>query len=497
MAVTSSTLLTRAASEGRMWYPALLSPGLVGRYNPLNMISHRRVLVLFLVAFTVVPASAEDWTRFRGPNGSGIARGEGYPSEFSPEQNVAWKAPVRPGKSSLVLSERHVFLTAFDEGKLFTQCFNRRTGKLAWEQFVERSREADLHQLNEPASVAPVTDGENVYVFFRDVGLISYDAAGNHRWTTALGPFANYMGQSSSPIIADGRIVLQLDQAEGSYVAAFNPRNGEIEWKTPREEGQGWATPLVYEGSSGPQLVTVSRSWIGGHRLDNGKRLWGKQAIPPAIVASPVLNNDTVYTFGYGNEANRRWEPAFLKKDKDGDGVLSQAEHGDHAFMAGLAKYTGNKDGVLTMQEWVSGARETVAPSSMVAFRFGDAAEPRELWRREKAFNYVIPSALIYDDVIYLIKKGGILETLDAETGETLKRGRVREAIEGYTASPVAADGKVYLASEGGKIAVLRAAGQWEITNVNDLGEEIFATPALSDGKLFVRTAKHLYAYGN
>ncbi len=453
-------------------------------------------IILILVTFAAIPAPGEDWTRFRGPNGSGIAQGNGYPSEFGPDQNVAWKASVRPGKSSPVLSERHIFLTAFEDGKLFTQCYDRQTGKLAWEQSVEQTRQADLHQLNEPASVAPVTDGENVYVFFRDVGLISYDATGKHRWTTPLGPFANFMGQSSSPIIADGRIVLQLDQEEGSYVAAFNPRNGEIEWKAPREEGQGWATPLIYDSSGGAQLVTVSRSWIGGHRLDNGKRLWGEKAIPPAIVASPVLNGDTVYTFGYGNDANRSWEPAFLKKDKDGDGALNLSEHGDHAFMAGLAKYTGNKDGLLTMEEWVAGANTTVAPSSLVAFRFGEGGEPKELWRYEKAFNYVIPTALIYDNVIYLIKNGGILETLDAETGERLKQGRVREAIEGYTASPVAADGKVYLTSEAGKIAVLRAAGQWEITNVNDLAEEIFATPALSNGKLFIRTANHLYAFG-
>jgi len=457
---------------------------------------HRWALILTLAAFAIVPAVAENWTRFRGPNGSGIAEGNGYPSEFGPDQNVVWKASVRPGKSSPVLSERHLFLTAFDEGKLFTQCFDRRTGKLAWEQSVAQTREADLHQLNEPASVSALTDGENVFVFFRDVGLISYDAVGKHRWTTPLGPFANFMGQSSAPIMADDLIVLQLDQSEGSYVAAFNPGNGEIEWKTSREEGQGWATPLIYEGSSGAQLVTVSRGWIGSHRLDNGKRLWGHRTIAPAIVASPVLNGNTVYTLGYGNDSNRRWEPAFEQRDKDGDGVLNQAEHGDHAFMAGLAKYTGNKDGLLDMKEFLAGVQSTVAPSSMVAFRFGEAAEPRELWRYERAFNGVIPTALIYDDVIFLIKNGGILETVDAETGERLKQGRVREAIEGYTASPVAADGKVYLASEAGKIAVLRAAGQWEITNVNDLGEEIFATPALSDGKLFVRTAEHLYSFG-
>ena len=454
-------------------------------------------LILLGLAFTTGGASAEEWTRFRGPNGSGIANGSGYPSDFGPDKNVVWKAAVRPGKSSPVLTERHVFITAFDEGKMYTQCFDRRTGELAWERVVEREREADLNQLNEPASISPVTDGENVYVFFRDVGLLSYDSAGKLRWKMPLEPFANYMGQSSSPILAGDLLIILADQDEGSYIAALSPSNGEIEWKTAREEGQGWATPLIYGGSGGArQILTISRGWIGGHQLDSGKRLWGQRAIPPAIVASPVVDGNTVYAFGYGNAPTSDFAASFDRRDTNRDGVMTREEYGNNAFMAGIAKYRGDRDGLLEKQEYVSAARETVAPSSLVAFRFEDAAEPRELWRYERAFNGVIPSALVYDKVIYLIKNGGILETLDAETGTMLKRGRVREAIEGYTASPVAADGKVYLASEGGKVAVLRAGGQWEIVAVNDLGGEIFATPALSKGKVFVRTGEHLYCFG-
>lgn len=454
-------------------------------------------LIVLAAALTTATALAEEWTRFRGPNGSGIANGGGYPTEFGPAENVVWKAAVRPGQSSPVLNEQHIFVTAFDEGKLYTQCFDRRTGKLVWERAVEREREADLNQLNEPASISPVTDGENVYVFFRDIGVLAYDSTGKLLWNTPLAPFANYMGQSASPILADDRLIILADQDEGSYIAALRPSNGEIEWKTARDEGQAWATPLIYDGAAGArQILTIGRGVIGSHQVDNGKRLWGQQAIPPAIVASPVVAGNTVYAFGYGNAANRDFSTGFLARDKDGDGVLSQEEYGSSAFMVGIAKYRGNRDGVLSQQEYVSTARETVAPSSLVAFRFGDAVEPRELWRYERAFNGVIPSALVYDKVIYLIKNGGILETLNAETGEMLKRGRVREAIEGYSASPVAADGKVYLASEGGKVAVLKAGGEWEILAVNEVGGEIFATPALSDGKVFVRTSEGLYCFG-
>lgn len=453
-------------------------------------------LISLGLALTTTTAQAEEWTRFRGPNGSGIAQGGGYPTEFGPDKNVVWKVAVRPGKSSPVLTERHIFITAFDEGKLYTQCFDRRTGKLVWERALEREREAELNQLNEPASISPVTDGENVYVFFRDIGILAYDPTGKLLWKTPLEPFANYMGQSASPILAGDRLIILADQDEGSYIAALRPSNGEIEWKTARDEGQAWATPLIYDGAGARQILTISRGVIGSHQLDNGKRLWGQHAIPPAIVASPVVAGNTVYAFGYGNAADRDFGVSFDAKDTNKDGVLTRDEYADQAFMAGIAKYRGNRDGLLGRQEYVDAAGETVAPSSLVAFRFGDSVEPKELWRYEKAFNGVIPSALIFDKVVYLIKNGGILETLDAETGARLKQGRIPEAIDGYSSSPVAADGKVYLASEGGKVAVLKAAGEWEILAVNDLGAEIFATPALSQGNLFVRTSERLYCFG-
>jgi len=461
--------------------------------------------LVFAVLFVLGDAVAEDWSRFRGPNGSGIVEDGEYPAEFGPSRNLVWKTAARPGKSSPVLTERHVFLTAFDQDKLYTQCFNRRTGELVWEQAEERSREAQMNRLNEPAANSPVTDGENVYVLFRDVGLISYDAAGKRRWKTPLGPFATIMGQASSPILAGGLVVVEADQSYDSYIAAFDPGNGEIRWKTARDERDGWATPLIYEPPGGPpQIVTASRGWFGAHKLSDGARLWGLDKLSPAIVASPVAVGNTVYVFGYGNEPEWNIDGAFAERDKDGDGKLTREEMGGHAFMIGISKFAGDRDGLLTQQEWLKAARATVAPSSLVAYRFdgegasgsGEVVQPRELWRYERSFIGVIPSALVYQGVLYLIKNGGILETLDPETGEVLKRGRVRDAVEGYSASPVAADGKVYLTSEGGKVAVLKAGKDWEVIAVNDLGEEAFATPALSGGRIFVRTSKGLYCFG-
>jgi outer membrane protein assembly factor BamB len=460
-------------------------------------------LCLALV-FAAGASTAEEWSRFRGPNGTGIVEDAKYPTEFGPAKNLIWKTAVRPGKSSPVLTERHIFLTAYDEGKLFTQCFDRGSGKLVWEQAEERPREAQMNRLNEPAANSPVTDGKNVYVLFRDVGLISYDPAGKLRWKTPLGPLATIMGHSSSPIFAGGLVVVEADQSYDSYIAAFDSANGEIRWKIARDERDGWATPLIFEPPGGsPQIVTASRGWFGGHKLSDGARLWGLNKLSPAIVASPVAAGDTVYVFGYGNEPDWNIEGAFADRDKDADGTLTREEMGTQAFMIGISQYGGNRDGLLSKEEWTKAAQATVAPSSLVAYRFdgrdssgSGAIQPRELWRYERNFIGVIPTALVYQGVLYLIKNGGILETLDPETGEVLKRGRVRDAVEGYSASPVAADGKVYLTSEGGKIVVLQGGRDWEVIAVNELGEDTFATPALSGGRIFVRTGKGLYCFG-
>src|SRR5690242_699396 len=156
-------------------------------------------VALFLVAAL---SSAEEWSRFRGPNGSGVSAATGFPVEFGPAKNCLWRTPARPGKSSPVLTARHVFFTAFEKDRLFTQCFDRKTGKLLWERSEERPRQEDVNPLNNPAAITPVTDGDNVYVFFKDYGLISYDPAGAVRWKVPLGPFVNSMGLASSPIVA-------------------------------------------------------------------------------------------------------------------------------------------------------------------------------------------------------------------------------------------------------------------------------------------------------
>jgi outer membrane protein assembly factor BamB len=442
---------------------------------------------------------AQEWTRFRGPNGSGISTDSDFPIEFSKSKNLVWRTPVRPGKSSPVLTRRHVFLTAHDNGKLFTQCFDRETGKLLWERSVERARVEPAHTLNHPAAITPVTDGELVYTFFPEYGLIAYDGDGEERWKTPLGPFSNENGHSSCPILAGQNVILVLDQMLGSHIAAFDRRNGELRWKTPREEMDGYATPLIYQptGAAGV-VITASRGQLGAHRADNGKRLGSWKELSPSEVASPILVNDTLFTFGYGNDRATPFSTPLQKYDKNQDGRLTPDEYGDDAYLKGVGLFVGNTDGIVTREEFDFRQNLSGGPSSLLAIQLGTdaAAMPREMWRYEKSFTAVVPSPLYYEGVLYVLKNGGLLTSFDPKTGSVQKAGRVAGALGAYSSSPVAAEGKILIASEEGKVTVLKAGSEWDVLQINDLEEGCYATPALANGSIYLRTNDALYRFG-
>lgn len=450
-------------------------------------------MLFLLLSFLL---GGEEWTRFRGPNGSGVSKATGFPTEFGPGKHMAWRAPVRPGKSSPVLSEKHVFVTSFENGKLYTSCFDRKTGKLVWERSIDRPRDEQVNALNHPAAISPVTDGGNVYVFFKDFGLLSYDAAGKLRWKAPLGPFVTSMGLGASPILTRDSVVVVADQLEGSFIAAFDRTNGEMRWRTTREEGEGWATPLLYEPPSGgpPQILTTGRGLFGAHSVADGKRLATLDKISPAIVASPVIHNGTLYIFGYGNDEPPPFSARLARLDKNHDGKLTADEYGEDAFLRSIAKYGGNRDLAVTQDEWDQRQRTILGHNGVLAIRM-ESTGPQHLWRTPKILNSVIPSPLLYQGLIYVVKNGGILAVFDAETGKLGKEGRVTGALGGYSSSPVAAEGKIYLANEDGKIAVVRAGAEWDVLAVNDLNEPCFATPALSGGQIYVRTGEALYRF--
>jgi outer membrane protein assembly factor BamB len=470
-----------------------------------------RLLQLALFVFSSA-APAQDWTRFRGPNGSGVSNDTGFPVEFDKTRNILWRTPVRHGKSSPVLSTRHIFLTGFENEKLFTECFDRQIGKLLWERVEIRTPKPEGNLLNNPAAITPVTDGENVYVLFKDFGLISYDSASKVRWRVPLGPFMNSMGLGASPILAGDSIIIQVDQVAGSYIAAFDRRNGEILWKTTREESESWATPLLYHPpGAAPMILTVGPGQYGAHRLADGKRIFSQPGLSPAMVASPVLDHDTIFAFGYGADSPTPFSRALSKLDRNHDGRLTPDEYenipGDTpdrqeaAMYIAMSKFMGNRDGIVTADKWDAWGRHVGGPTGLLAVHLdatsGGTIHPRELWRYDKGFAGVIPSPLVYDGVLYVVKNGGILTAFNPTTGGVLKTGRVRGALGGYSASPVAAEGNIFIVSEEGKIAVLKAGRDWDVLAVNDLAEGAFATPALAAGRIYVRTDEALYCFGS
>ncbi|HYI97005.1 MAG TPA: PQQ-binding-like beta-propeller repeat protein [Bryobacteraceae bacterium] len=452
----------------------------------------RQLVALFVC---MVNLTAEEWTRFRGPNGSGVSKDKGFPVEFGKDRNLAWRTVVRPGKSSPVLTPSRIFLTASDGGKLYTQCFDRGTGKLLWERSIDRPHSEIANRLNHEAAITPVSDGDSIYAFFKDFGFVSYDSSGRLRWKTPLGPFMNTQGLSSSPILAGDSVILVADQWEGSYIAALDRKSGEMRWKVAREETEAWGTPLIHQfGSAKPRIITTSRGQFGVHAADTGKREFTLQGLPTAIVASPVLEGDTVYGFGYGVETPAPFAPRLERHDKNKDAVLTPDEFGDDPILNNLSKNAGNRDGVVSQDEWDLFAKRVIGPNCLIAIQM-EKDGARELWRYEKNFTSVIPSTLAYQDILYIVRNGGIMTTHDAGTGKVTKSARIAGALGGYSSSPVAADGKVWLSSEEGKVVVLRAGSNWEVLAVNDLGEEIYATPALSDGVIYLRTEEALYAF--
>jgi outer membrane protein assembly factor BamB len=443
---------------------------------------------------------AEDWTRFRGPNGSGISDTHPLPVQFGPERNLVWKTKVRPGNSSPVLTNDRIFLTAHENSMLLALCLDRRTGAILWQKSVTKERTERRSLMNDPATPTPVTDGKNVYAFFSDFGLISYRSDGTERWRVPLGPFTPPHGMATSPILVEAKIILAADQTEGSYIAAFDTNTGRLAWKTERPNFVGgYSTPVMYKPDNGTTQVVVSGPLeLAGYSVETGRKLWGVSGTGVMPISVPVVDRDTFFV---NTEAVPPFESLVndMKADKNVDGKISPEEFPDPAFrgaVLAIDREYGNQDGAVDATEWNNALGLTQgANNSLLAVSIGkengrtnQSPSNNVKWRVTKLLSDV-PSVLLYEGALYLVKRGGIATTVNPETGEILKQARLKDALDSYYASPVAADGKVFFVSEAGKVAVVKAGGvDWEVLAVNDLREECYATPAIAGGRIYIRT---------
>jgi len=444
-------------------------------------------------------AAAQDWPRFRGPNGSGVSDTSGLPSEFGPSKNLRWKTAVPFSRSSPVIAGDRIYLTAAEGDQLITLCLDRSSGRVRWRRQITRPRVMPIYKLNDPASPTPVTDGRNVYAFFAEMGLVSFTSDGVERWRLPLGPFDTFYGVSTSPILSGATLLMLCDTRSKGFLIAVDSASGRVRWRVERSltRMEGYSTPVIYTPAGEPAQVIV----LGGKRLDayavaTGERIWWLRGLGHLPVATPVFTKNAVVVTTYGSDALEG--PAFeefLKSDANGDGRLAREEMKDFDEFGHIDT---NSDGFIDRQEWDFLRNAGLGEYGLLAVPLGGRGEFTSkaiLWREKKSYA-LVPSSLLYQDVLYVIKSGGIITSLDSATGRQFKTDRAKDALGEYYASPVAADGKVVFVSEAGKVVVVKAGPQWEVLAVNDLGEESYATPAITAGQLFIRTRNALYCFG-
>jgi outer membrane protein assembly factor BamB len=441
----------------------------------------RNLLISLLLTFCLsAPAAAQNWPSFRGPNASGVADGKPVPATWNAEKNVniAWKTAI-PGlaHSSPVVWGEMVFITSaissdpkpelrvglygdVDSAKDVSKhtwkvyALNKQTGKILWERIAyEGVPKTKRHTKATFANSTPATDGKYVVVFFGSEGLYCYDVKGKLVWKKDLGVIDSgwffdpdyQWGAASSPIIYKNLAILQCDQSKGSYIAAYDLKTGKQVWRTERDEIPSWGTPTIVESKSRVELVTNGTRAIRGYDPLTGKELWKMTGNPEVTATTPIAAHDLIFIAN----SYRPNQPVYAIKQGVANGDISL------------------KDG--------KDANEFV------------------VWSKQRGGAYM-PTPVVYGDLMYVCNNNGVLFVYDAKTGERAYQGRVPEKGGSYSASPVAANGMIYFASEDGDVHVIKAGPKYEFVASNPVGEIMMATPAISDGMIFIRAQHHVFA---
>jgi len=294
------------------------------------------------------------------------------------------------------------------------------------------------------------------------------------------------------------------DQNSGSFVVAVDTKTGKLRWRKERPNAkiEAYSTPAIFMPDSGkPQLIVSASSRVDAYDLASGELVWfsGKNGTYP--VATPTIANGIVYVTGDGADEPEfpPFEKILEKGDRDKDGKITPAELtlAEKEWTDHFGWFDANKDGIITKAEWEDRRMSMVGDHGLMAVRAGgsgDVTAKNLLWRFKKAPNMASP--LLYSGVMYVVKDGGIMTSLNPATGGVYKAGRLKDFMGPQFSSPVAAEGKLYIANEAGKVNVVKAGPQWEPIAVGDLKEECYASPAIANGRLFIRTRNALYSFG-
>ena len=440
----------------------------------------RRVFLAgtILVAATAARVPAQNWPSFRGPNGTGVGTGT-PPTTWNVEtgENIKWKTAI-PGlshASPIVWGERVFLATAVssepdphlkvgmygsgepvpDEPKHEWRllCLDRKTGKILWQKTAHAgSPKVKRHPKATQANSTPATDGKRVVAFFGSEGLYCYDMSGTLLWKKDFGkldagPYNApdlQWGFASSPVLVEDRVIVQCDVHGGGFLAVLDADTGKEIWRAARDDVSTWSTPTVYVGDDRSQVIVNGYRHIGGYDLRTGKELWKLRGGGDVPVPTPFVAHGLIFI----TNAHGRLRPIYaIRPSATGD--ITPAE--------------------------------------------GESSNASIAWWRDKRGAY-IPTPVVYGDLLYIGDDHGILTTYDAKSGEKVYRLRVIKGQGGaYTASPVAAGGKVFLTGEDGDILVIKAGREYELLATNSMNAICMATPAIADGQLFIRTKSHLY----
>lgn len=428
------------------------------------------VLAASIVAASVATGAA-NWPQWRGPAGQGVSDESGVPLEWSASRNVAWKAPVPgQGHSQPIVWGNRVFLTADIEGPaveghkapehviegqpfkhpdalgsdkqhtLKVMAFDLETGKQLWERTAyEGTVYDDRHRRSSFAAPTPVTDGTRVYAYFGSEGVYAYDFDGNQVWKASVGKFPLLgMGTGTSPVLHKDLLIIQRDENEGknSLILALDTKTGKEAWRTPRTVEASWTTPVLVEANGRTELVTSGNQAIVAYDPQTGKELWRTKGVESNAIHTPLVGSGLVIvTAGYPTKKVIAIRPG------------------------GSGDITGTD---------------------------------RIAWTYDRGTAYVV-SPILYRDLLYLVSDKGIITCLDAKTGEVKYEGGRVPVPGSFMASPVAIDGKLLLTSTDGDTYVVKAGPVHEILGSNDIGEPVYASLAISQGRILVRGGSHLY----
>ncbi len=465
-----------------------------------------RALLIAAFVLGAITAHAEDWPQFRGPNSSGVSASRGLPVQFSAKENVRWQAALGDGIGCPIVASGRVFSTAMTGPQQFSVFAHQAaTGKQLWRKDFPTGPLPRITPPNSHASSTPAADAKRVVVYFSTLGLLGFDAAtGAQLWRTPVPKPAYLMdwGAGVSPILYKDQVFFCQDDDLSPYVAAYDAATGKQRWKTPRPDVlAGYAVPVMCEAGGRTDLVIAGTGRMRGYDPATGKELWQCNTLLRTIMTTPVVQDGIIYIAvqSYGDSA-RTLKFALLQwLDTNQDGKLIRDEV-PAEFRERFDASDKDKNSALEGPEldvaFQHPTNQAGGGNIIQAIRgggTGDVTKTHLLWNVNNRAPSNLTSPLVVNGRLYLVKAGGISSCFQTGDGKSVWEMERLKNLGDYYASPVYADGKVYLAGKNGIVIVLAEGSKLEVLARNDMGGEILATPAIADGRLFIRTRDKLY----